>query len=170
MASHLTSRTDKATILMDPKHEMDLEGDADEDTFYLESPPTHEGYLLQGPEGANEKVFVNIATKSFKRRFCKLRQDITSSYYLDICKEEKKQEATCSICLDECVEILRNVRRNKFGFQLRLTNQRSYIFAAGSELELNQWLEKLSLAVHSSKAIGEDKKPPLDKGIMRPHC
>ena len=86
---------------------MDVEGDLEEDLLLSESPPTIEGYLLKGPEGANEKAFVNIATKSFKRRFCKLRQDITGSYCLDICKEEKKLEVTTTICLDECVEILR---------------------------------------------------------------
>ena len=98
---------DKAVVLPDPKHEIDMEGDIEDDVLFFDSPPTHEGYLLIGPEGASEKMFVNIATKSFKRRFCKLRQDITGSYFLDICKEEKKQEASSSITLDDCSEILR---------------------------------------------------------------
>jgi len=54
----------------------------------------------------------------------------------------------------------RNVRRNKFGFQLRLADQKSYVFAASSEIELNNWLEKLSQAVHSSKLISDEKKAP----------
>ncbi len=57
------------------------------------------------------------------------------------------------------------MRRNKFGFQLRLANQKSYIFAAGSETELNQWLEKLALAVHSSKIHDEKKMLQVDKGF-----
>ena len=54
----------------------------------------------------------------------------------------------------------RNMRKNKFGFQLRLADQKSYVFAASSETELNNWLEKLSQAVHSSKLINEEKKVP----------
>jgi hypothetical protein len=51
-------------------------------------------------------MFANIATKSFKRRFCKLRQDIAGSYFLDICKEDKKQDAALSISLDECEDVV----------------------------------------------------------------
>jgi PH domain len=61
------------------------------------------------------------------------------------------------------------MRRNKFGFQLRMSNQKSYIFAASSEVELNQWLEKLSLAVHSSKISQheyQEKKAIQDKGTV----
>ncbi len=58
---------------------------------------TLEGYLLKGPEGATEKMFANIATKSFKRRFCKLRQDISGSYFLDICKEENDETTVTKI-------------------------------------------------------------------------
>ena len=93
-------------MLTDPKHEVDVEGDADDENFSPESPPTLEGYLLKGPEGASEKMFANIATKSFKRRFCKLRQDIAGSYFLDICKEDKKQDAALSISLDECEDVV----------------------------------------------------------------
>ena len=92
-------------ILPDPKHEIDVEGDVDDEPLF-DMPPTLEGYLLKGPEGATEKMFANIATKSFKRRFCKLRQDTSGSYFLDICKEEKKMEASTSIALDECEEVV----------------------------------------------------------------
>lgn len=93
-------------MLVDPKHEADVEGDLDDELFISECPPTLEGYLLKGPEAATEKMFANITTKSFKRRFCKLRQDGAGSYFLDICKEDKKQEASVSICLDECEEVV----------------------------------------------------------------
>lgn len=147
-------------ILLDPKHEIDVEGDADDEPSRPDCLPTHEGYLLKGPEGLiSEKTFANIATKSFKRRFCKLRQDVpTGSFFMDVCskddsKNSNKGDAVVSICLDECEEVLANKRRNKFmGFQLRLASQKSYVFAAGSEAELNIWLDKLSLAVHTSKS------------------
>lgn len=100
------SRLERLGILTDPKHEVDVEGDAHDDMLLPELPPTLEGYLLKGPEAASEKMFANITTKSFKRRFCKLRQDIAGSYYLDICKEDKKQEPAVSICLDDCEEVV----------------------------------------------------------------
>lgn len=146
---------------MDPKHEVDVEGESDDEPSKPDCLPTHEGYLLKGPEGLiSEKMFANIATKSFKRRFCKLRQEgPTGSFFLDVCSKEdggknsSKVEVAVSICLDECEEVLANKRRNKFmGFQLRLASQKSYVFAAGSEAELDVWLDKLSLAVHSSKS------------------
>ena len=56
------------------------------------------------------------------------------------------------------------MRRNKFGFQLRLSNEKSYVFAASCEIELNNWLEKLSQAVHSSKVLNDDQRVP-DLGI-----
>lgn len=34
---------------------------------------TKQGYLLKGPEAGNERIFVNIGSKSFKRRYCYLR-------------------------------------------------------------------------------------------------
>ena len=107
-----SSRMEKLAVLPDQKHEMDIEGDVDYDQLDLEHPPTMEGYLLKGPEGATDKAFVNIATKSFKRRFCKLRQDSSGSCFLDIYKEEKKQDVTTSIPLDECREILRLIHFN----------------------------------------------------------
>ena len=60
--------------LVDPKHEMDVEMSSDDEET---NPATLDGYLLKGPEGpsVSDKMFANIATKSFKRRFCKLRQD-----------------------------------------------------------------------------------------------
>ena len=88
---------------------MDVE-DLDDELFFPESQPTIEGFLLKGPEAATDKMFANITTKSFKRRFCKLRQDIAGSYFLDICKEDKKQEAALSICLDECEEVVAYVQ------------------------------------------------------------
>ena len=122
---YLIARMEKLSVLLDAKHEIDMEGDMDNEVLDYESSPTIEGYLLKGPKGSAEKAFVNIATKSFKRRFCKLRQHISGSYFLDICKEEKKQDATTSINLDECQEILRFrigvfPRLEIFSFQFKL--------------------------------------------------
>lgn len=100
------SRIERLNVLSDPKHEVDVEDDIDDELIFSESSPTFEGYLLKGPESASDKMFANIATKSFKRKFCKLRQDALGSYFLDICKEDKKQDIAISICLDDCEDVV----------------------------------------------------------------
>ena len=34
---------------------------------------TKQGYLMKGPEVGSDRMFVNIGSKSFKRRYCYLR-------------------------------------------------------------------------------------------------
>jgi dedicator of cytokinesis protein 9/10/11 len=34
---------------------------------------TKQGILLKGPESGQERVFVNLASKTFKRRYCFLK-------------------------------------------------------------------------------------------------
>lgn len=34
---------------------------------------TKQGYLMKGPEVGSDRIFVNIGSKSFKRRYCYLR-------------------------------------------------------------------------------------------------
>lgn len=47
---------------------------------------------------------------------------------------------------------------------MRMSNQKSYVFAATTEVELNQWLEKLALAVHASK-LNDERKLFHEKGM-----
>lgn len=43
----LPSRSDRPVVLPDAKHEIDMDGDLDEDFELPDTPPTHEGYLLK---------------------------------------------------------------------------------------------------------------------------
>jgi len=54
---------------------------------------TKQGYLLKGPDSASDRMFANIGNKSFKRRYCYLRQEIDGTYMLELHKDEKQGEA-----------------------------------------------------------------------------
>lgn len=50
-------------------------------------------------------MFVNIGSKSFKRRYCYLRQEVDGTYILDLYKDEKKGEAKVTIVMDFCTDV-----------------------------------------------------------------
>lgn len=67
---------------------------------------TKQGYLLKGPDSASDRMFANIGNKSFKRRYCYLRQEIDGTYMLDLHKDEKQGEAKATIVMDFCTEVV----------------------------------------------------------------
>lgn len=52
-------------------------------------------------------MFVNIGSKSFKRRYCYLRQEVDGTYILDLYKDEKKGEAKVTIVMDFCTDVIK---------------------------------------------------------------
>lgn len=52
-------------------------------------------------------MFVNIGSKSFKRRYCYLRQEVDGTYILDLFKDERKGEAKLTIVMDFCTEVVK---------------------------------------------------------------
>jgi len=67
---------------------------------------TKQGYLLKGPDSASDRMFANIGNKSFKRRYCYLRQEIDGTYMLELHKDEKQGEAKATIVMDFCTEVV----------------------------------------------------------------
>lgn len=51
-------------------------------------------------------MFVNIGSKSFKRRYCYLRQAVDGTYMLDLYKDDKKAEAKVTIVMDFCTDVV----------------------------------------------------------------
>lgn len=66
-----------------------------------------QGYLLKGPEIGSDRIFVNLASKSFKKRYCYLRQEADGTYILDVHKDEKREDVKLSIMIDCCLDVLR---------------------------------------------------------------
>ncbi|XP_061394284.1 dedicator of cytokinesis protein 9 isoform X1 [Musca vetustissima] len=119
---------------------------------------TKQGYLLKGPDSGSDRMFANIGNKSFKRRYCYLRQEVDGTYILELHKDEKQCEAKATIVMDFCTEVVQNPKRGRFCFELRMTaGHKSFTLAAENEEDLKDWLSKLSSVLQQNK-IQEDKR------------
>lgn len=67
---------------------------------------TKQGYLYKGPDTASDRMFAHIGSKSFKRRYCYLRQEVDGTYILELHKDEKQGEAKATIVMDFCTEVV----------------------------------------------------------------
>lgn len=143
----------KSDELKDEIYEVDTDADqVDEDLFSKNDCITKQGYLMKGPEVGSDRMFVNIGSKSFKRRYCYLRQEVDGTYILELHKDEKKGEAKATIVMDFCTEVVRNAKRGRFCFELRMTaGHKSYSLAAENESEFQDWLNKLQSVLQQNK-------------------
>lgn len=55
----------------------------------------------------SERGFVNMGSKSFKRRYCYLRQEVDGTYILEMYKDEKKGEAKMTVVMDFCTDVVK---------------------------------------------------------------
>ncbi|XP_042890658.1 dedicator of cytokinesis protein 9-like isoform X3 [Penaeus japonicus] len=132
------------------------------------------GYLLKGPESGNEKIFGNFSSKTFKRRFTCLRQEVDGTYLLEFHKDERKQDLKGTIVMDFCTQISKNPRRGKCCFELQMCEGgKSVMLSAESEADLEDWMDKLTRVIHADKPQDESRvergsTPPLSNyGTLR---
>ncbi|XP_076061952.1 dedicator of cytokinesis protein Ziz isoform X2 [Oratosquilla oratoria] len=132
------------------------------------------GYLLKGPESGNEKIFSNFSSKTFKRRFACLRQEVDGTYLLEFHKDERKHDPKGTIVMDFCTQIVKNPRRGKCCFELHLSEgSKSLLLSAESESDLEDWIDKLTRVIHADKIHEESRtergeSPPLSNyGTLR---
>nr|XP_041632093.1 dedicator of cytokinesis protein 11 isoform X4 [Drosophila kikkawai] len=125
---------------------------------------TKQGYLLKGPDSASDRMFANIGNKSFKRRYCYLRQEIDGTYILELHKDEKQGEAKATIVMDFCTEVVQNPKRGRFCFELRMTaGHKSFTLAAENEQDFKDWLGKLSSVLAQNRAQEEKRNASLER-------
>lgn len=99
-------RLPKIEDLKEEIYEVDTDADQlDEHAFTKIDGITKEGFLLKGPDVSSDRMFVNIGSKSFKRRYCYLRQQVDGSYILELHKDDKKGEAKATIDMEFCTEV-----------------------------------------------------------------
>ncbi|XP_046588426.1 dedicator of cytokinesis protein 9 isoform X5 [Neodiprion lecontei] len=155
--------------LKDEVYEIDTEVDqVDEDSTKSDG-ITKQGYLMKGPEIGSDRMFVHIGSKSFKRRYCHLRQEVDGTYILELFKDEKKGEAKLTIVMDFCSEVVRNTKRGRYCFELRMTGtHKSYSLAADSEIELQDWLLKLSSVLQHYKQQEDKRAASLERACNTP--
>lgn len=68
---------------------------------------TREGYLLKGPEIGSERIFSNLASKSFKKRYCSMVREADGTYILEVYKDDKKTDTKLTIVMDFCSDVVR---------------------------------------------------------------
>lgn len=123
-----------------------------------ESGVIKEGFLLKGPEAGTDS-FISLATKSFKRRYVCLRQEVDGTHILEFHKDDRKTDSKGALCMDFCNKVVRSSKRSKLGFELQMSDgHKSCILAAENEKELENWISSLNTVLVNAKNSSESNK------------
>ncbi|XP_045563715.1 dedicator of cytokinesis protein 9 isoform X12 [Salmo salar] len=149
------SRPDKLAVHV---FEVDEDVDKDEDTASLGSQKggiTKHGWLYKG----NMNSAISVTMRSFKRRYFHLTQLGDGSYNLNFYKDEKiSKEPKGTIFLDSCMGVVQNNKVRRFAFELKMQDKSTYLLAADSEGEMEDWTSTLNKILHSSFEIAMQEK------------
>ncbi|KAI1899148.1 hypothetical protein AGOR_G00058550 [Albula goreensis] len=144
---HKVPRPDKLAVHV---FEVDEDADKDEDTASLGSQKdgvSKHGWLYKG----NMNSAISVTMRSFKRRYFHLTQLGDGSYNLNFYKDEKiSREPKGTIFLDSCMGVVQNTKVRRFAFELKMQDKSTYLLAADSEVEMEEWIGTLNKILHSS--------------------
>ncbi|CAH0603294.1 unnamed protein product [Chrysodeixis includens] len=133
-------------------YDIDAETESDNETQAAKLDlGTKEGHLLKGPEIGSDRIFSNLASKSFKKRYCSMLREADGTYILEVYKDEKKIDTKLTIVMDFCSDVVRNPKRGKYCFELRMSGGKGYTFAAENEDEVTEWINAFKAALKKSQ-------------------
>ncbi|KPI93942.1 Dedicator of cytokinesis protein 9 [Papilio xuthus] len=124
---------------------------------------TKEGYLLKGPEIGSDRIFSNLASKSFKKRYCSMVREADGAYILEVYKDDKKTDTKLTIVMDFCSDVVRNTKRGRYCFELRMAANKGYTFATENEEEMNEWINAFKAALKKNSQDNSQAEEILDK-------
>ncbi|XP_074596119.1 dedicator of cytokinesis protein Ziz [Brevipalpus obovatus] len=162
--------TDEASNLQDQVYEIDdIDDENDEqNSAQVSARIIKEGFLLKGSETATNS-FMSMTSKSFKRRWMCLRQEIDNTCALEFFKDQRKTESKGVIHLEFCNQVVRNPRRGKWAFELRmLEGHKCVILASETETDLESWLDVLIKAIQSKSETTSRKSMVVTDGSSTP--
>uniref|UniRef100_A0A674EXG2 Dedicator of cytokinesis 9 n=1 Tax=Salmo trutta TaxID=8032 RepID=A0A674EXG2_SALTR len=147
------SRPDKLAV-----HVFEVDEDVDKDEVSKCSQKggiTKHGWLYKG----NMNSAISVTMRSFKRRYFHLTQLGDGSYNLNFYKDEKiSKEPKGTIFLDSCMGVVQNNKVRRFAFELKMQDKSTYLLAADSEGEMEDWTSTLNKILHSSFEIAMQEK------------
>lgn len=88
-------------------YDIDAETESDNEAQAKVDVGTKEGYLHKGPEIGSDRIFSNLASKSFKKRYCSMVREADGTYILEVYKDEKKTDTKLTIVMDFCSDVVR---------------------------------------------------------------
>lgn len=88
-------------------YDIDTETESDNENQTKVDLGTKEGYLLKGPEIGSDRIFSNLASKSFKKRYCSMVRGADGTYILEVYKDEKKTDTKLTIVMDFCSDVVK---------------------------------------------------------------
>ncbi|GFS17220.1 dedicator of cytokinesis protein 9 [Elysia marginata] len=147
---------DKKEPLQEHVFEIDAEvEEKDDDTLSrgFVSAFAKKGWLLKGPDSGKDNVI--SFTRQFKRRFFILKQQSDYTHILEIHKDDKKLDAKGAIFLDLAQEVVRNPKKGKHCFEIRMQDRPPCLLAAESEAEASDWISTLNKVINAADTASQ---------------